>query len=289
MTTRLFAACFAVLSVFTFGCGGDATIIEDGLDEETLASNLVTDRTWKAPNLKVTAHIRTFSTDAYMRELDAHPQVSHNFFRRMAMKATLSFINDSANYEPPTSFTATGWANWKASREYRGFTHLSDFTATCKSGVVTSFTWPRTESSPGYTPSGSSYSMGSELISTGTFWPGLTVAKTQANKCVKLTDRRASRMNDSDRSKHRLAFDYDAPFIYSDVSSELCCDGTNQVTVSGSAFPTRRVFLGDRMVKEVAQSGWANFIVSGGKEKQPSGRGFLAPGGLIYSSRLLAQ
>lgn len=236
-----------------------------------------------APDLKVTSHIRSFSTDAYMNELDANPAISHNFFRRLAMRLALDQIRNSANPEPIDAFTPASWSAFQASKEYRGYAHLSQLAITCVDGQVTEHTSPVSEASPGYTPEGSSFTIGSEYLPSSMFVPGLYTRTSSLNRCVTMIDQRASRMSDSLRSAQRLAFGYDAPFIWTRVRDELCCDGTNHLSVESSAFPTHRVYVADKQVKVIEQRGWAAFVVSGGTTAHATGKGNLAPEGETFS------
>ncbi len=276
------------LTLLVTACGeGDLLVSSDG-DVTVLAESegdLSTTRTLVAPDIKVTAHIRRFDVDTYMDELDDHPAISHNFFRRIAMRVALGFVNDSANPEPTYVFNPQweSWEKFKASGEYRGYVHLSNHRITCTNGVLTTRSTPTVESSPGYTPEGNGYTLGSSFNGSAAFPIGAVTQVNAANTCVKLIDRRASRMSDSLRSQHKLAFGFDAPFIWTVVSDELCCDGTNKLRVESSAFPTHRVYVNEKLVQATAQSGWANFVAAGGKDSHATGEGNLAPAGAPYT------
>lgn len=255
-------------------CGGDS--LDTSGDVSSVQSGL--ERTLTAPRIQLTAHIRDFSPGDYQRELDAHPGIDHGLFRRLAQKAALQVIRTSANREPPQAMDAKSWDRFRESGEHRGYVDAVGFSITCEGNTVTKTTPPFVETSPGYTkePLGG-FTLGEELITAEGFTPGTSVETSDDATCATAYVRQGSRMHEGARSQNRLAFGYDAPFIWSNVSQTLCCDERSSVDVLTSAFPTHRLYVDGTLISDTQQRGWADFIVAGGREHNAAGYGFLAP------------
>lgn len=285
--TRLAATSLCLL--FT-ACGiSDAAIGSGDEADGTLGGELGGTWTLDAQPVKVVGTIQDFDKGTYARDLDLHPEVSNNWFRKQAMGLALSELKAGVNPPAPRSFTPASWDRFVESREYRGITHLWGQQITCVNGQITSRINPGEQWSGGFTPQRTgSYTSGQAYAGSVSFQVGLTHELTQQGTCAKSTSRRASRINDTERNLGRIAFGFDAPFIWTTVSSEVCCNRTQVVSVDSSLFPTRTLYVNDVVVKENPQWGFARFIVSGGKDNHPAGVGNLAPAGYRMSHKATA-
>ncbi|MBX7100341.1 MAG: hypothetical protein K1X89_21670 [Myxococcaceae bacterium] len=279
---------FAVAaSCALFACGPmEATVSGEDGENDAVTSNL--GGTWKLEGLdvKYLGYIAAFDKETYMDDLKSNPNVSHNWFRIQAMSAAVTQLLKSANPLPPTSFTASSWQTYLQGKQYRGVSHVWGQSVTCVDGKVTARTTPSEEWSGGYTPELGKFVSGEAWTSTAGFTTGLTSELTQGGTCVKATAKHASRINETMRRLGKVAFDFDAPFIWTIVTSEVCCTKTQTVTIDSSAFPSHSLYLGDRLIRDVEQSGFSAFIVAGGKELHPQGTGPFAPAGARLSYRM---
>ena len=216
-------------------------------------------------------------------------------------------LAQSSNNYPPDHFAGPGyrdWNNWTASKEYRGYIHLPSMTVVCDGNNEVVSANPRDldyadENNPtsrpdvikdsnrspyGYTKIPMSYALGDVYLDkqyNGLSWsysPEHRIGRPR--ETIHLNDQRAARLADVERHAQWLLTHYDAPFIYdsTDVSFS-CVTGDTEVIVNASTFPSTRLYINGRKVKDgyIKQDRLYEFIVAGGPNLANPGHGVLAP------------
>jgi hypothetical protein len=194
--------------------------------------------------------------------------------------ASCAFLNASSNPWPPDRLEGTGWSEFVASKEFRGFAHLDRYRLTCREGRVdrvtplgvsgTSPGW--TEDIPGVFVKGERYDEYWGLFKREE--PIITVAPD--GRSVSMALRTAQRLANPTRTAQYPVLRHDAPFIWIALHQRLGCDGSKQATVTYSDMPSLSAFVDGRAkVRDEQTSELARFIQSGGVLLNLNGRGNL--------------
>jgi hypothetical protein len=238
-------------------------------------------------------------TDKCTTDLDAtlrgqlNPQIVESLAQLTAACIALDF---SANVDPPTSFSSdTDWDNWRNTDEYRGYTHVPSFTVVCEGDTLTSFASPsdpqyvdtnNPTSNPNQVPSADQNRNPYGYTKVPVFAPSIIPPQLLKNtydvgdiytppyngiqwssnsSCVEVLDSRASRIANSDRVEQYTTVlpGTDAPFIFRQVQTEICCSSTCtsvQVRVSRSTFLTSALYIDGVQTSQIYQTGLGAFI-----------------------------
>ncbi len=254
----------------------------------------------EAPDLKVTLHIRQFDANAECIDLlrwginCAAPPARSPLPLGIPTPASLPFsvwgmiqgLAWSANPEPPHVLDASSWRSFEDSKEYRGYIHVAPLGIECSGGVVTGLDQANEERSYGFTktvgfdlqgmPSIEAAFDAGELFSGSGISQGNRWATGVGGSCAKLDSEWAARVSTKERAMQYYVTGYDAPFVWAKLHEQVCCDGSVDVQVEHSHFPTSRLYVDGQTVDVHEQRDLGKFIVSGGPVFNLSGIGPLA-------------
>jgi hypothetical protein len=260
----------------------------------------------RAPRATSTAHIEPFNPLTAANALLAQdpwktasevPLVGGDYAN--ALRAIIAGLALSANTTPPASFNngayGNRWGIWKNSQEYRGFLDIFPFRVYCTSATGTLAVKPGAaagttadysedvsmQMSYGYTKLPTHFQAaerhGTTPIVNKMTFGDRTGART--NQCLTHTGYYASRVGQPERVAGIAVLLYDAPFIWQRVESTACCDGTYEVNLRASHFPTQSLYLNFDRTMIRWQTRLAQFLISGGTTLNPVGVGNLAAAG----------
>ena len=223
-------------------------------------------------------------------------------------KFMIAGLAESANSDPPTSFSSGGMYGkksgaWVVSKEYRGFMRIAPFKIHCDANTKKLAPKPCTDGKKlsdfydgaestidhGWTKEPlNSFSRGELRTAApgGTPAPGSIKAISAGDRgsnnkdsCVTYTAYFAARIANPLRTAQAVVSLFDAPFIWQDLRSTVCCDGTYDVHMTRSVFPTSSLYVNMDQVAVGGQYRLGDFIRSGGGPPpvHPPGEGFKAP------------
>ncbi|MCH9681133.1 MAG: hypothetical protein K0V04_06860 [Deltaproteobacteria bacterium] len=242
------------------------------------------ERTVDVPDVKAELHIEPFEVQAMCNEQMApYGWSCGNSPAGLVVKSALGALLGSANPDTPLDFTdGDDWATWVASKEYRGYQHVSDWTLGCKAGQVDDVVlpggyFPLSEFSYGYTRGllGAWFAE-SDVFADSPDYNGREQRTTDDGHCVEFVDRRASRIAHAERVAVWRLLGYDQPFVWNELRVRACCDGTVQVRGEHSSFPEGRLFIDGEWVDTDEGQKLGQFMQEAGPDFEPDGHGILA-------------
>ncbi|MEX1366659.1 MAG: hypothetical protein AB1Z98_26270 [Nannocystaceae bacterium] len=288
--------------------GYDTGGYDDGGDDGGTGGGGCPTKFVRAPRATSTAHIESFNgVTAALALLGQQPwKTAYDLFGNeyaVALTALIVGLAASANPTPPASFNnlayGNKWGPWKTSKEYRGFLDEFPFQIHCNAGTNTLQARPGTAGTSifDYVEDASlQYSYGYTRL-PGPFGPSFQAAEPhgttplinvinygdrtggQINKCVTHKSYYASRVGLAERTAAFAVLMYDAPFIWEDLTSTVCCNGSYEVNLRSSHFPTQSLYLNFDRTSISWQSKLAQFLISGGTTLNPAGVGLKAAAG----------
>lgn len=213
--------------------------------------------------------------DEYSR-FHNHPPLSDKEYR-LLFQALLDLAL-SANPEPPNSFIPATWDAFVQSKEYRGWMRL-DMAIWCNACTQTILAVHRIdESSHGYTPLRrikGDIPAPVYLSGEGRFRG--TVSGGVGFKCVTVNRIHDFRIGPFGQKIANILTGAGVPWAWHGINYKLCCDGTTNVSFSGSFFPSHKSYMGAfnqkswNMIGKRIQGNLAGFTFAG--------NGVVAPGG----------
>jgi hypothetical protein len=207
--------------------------------------------------------------------------------------AACTALDISANPKPPPSTVPPFFSDLISSQEYRSLVHVPAVAINCDANGVTNTWMDQTllrntiGESAGYTPfriplQPTVYHGADTYKGTlsNLFYANNATLSTQAgNTGVVVTYLGSSRVANEERPPAFALLGYDAPFVYDVVRETINCDGTTQVSVVATNFPTTNLYLNDKLVSYNGQTTrLAEFIKSGGTTLNLPGQGKFAAG-----------
>lgn len=222
-------------------------------------------------------------------------------------EAMITGLAASANSDPPKSFSSGGiygvdYPKWIKSKEYRGFLDNAAFKIHCdaNTGKLTPkpcedgtklshyYDGAMAKISLGYTKEpGIGFTPGEPHASGPGGKPPMPATKNDiaagdragknTDKCITHTSYYSSRLANPARTAQAAISQYDAPFIYQELSTTVCCDGTYDVQLKNPVFPTASLYINMDQVAVHGQFRLADFIRSGSLKVEPAGQGPQAP------------
>lgn len=259
----------------------------------------------RAPRATSTAHIEPFNglvaANALLEQepwKTLHTQLGATY--AAALRGLIIGLAASANPTPPASFNnlayGNKWGPWKASQEYRGYLDEFPFRIHCDVASNTLEKRPGTIGTSVF-----DYADGASLqVSQGfTRLPGPVFQNAEphgttplintlkfgdrgggrTNQCITHRGYYASRVGAAERQAAFVILGYDAPFIWEDLTSTVCCDDQFEVNLRATHFPTHSLYLNFDRVFITWQMNLAMFLISGGTTLNPVGVGLMAGAG----------
>ncbi|CAG8705691.1 11656_t:CDS:1 [Gigaspora margarita] len=212
---------------------------------------------------------------------------------------------------------------WTRSKEYRGYIHIPSFNVKCDASGNLVTANPRdpdyrnkenptkspdqvddAERNPyGYTkiPLYARIKCTNEYEPADVYTEDLTFIGFQSkpksfnnrDTCLNILDFRTSRLSNCSRYAQQELTGTDAPFIFTNVNMKVCCNRQVSITIDRSVFPQTRLYIDGKMVGEQEQTDLGQFILSGGRQPDPSklskvGHGKIARSGksLTYNKKV---
>lgn len=277
--------------------GGDETGCETGCDPKDEPCT----RYWvQAPRATSTAHIYKFKAENKSAQLlqqepwktaAAIPGYSTLF------KAMVTVLAASANSDPPASFSAGGvygknYGAWIRSKEYRGYLDNAAYKISCDVGTSKLTPKKGTDGtntahyyqgaagdwSYGYTKEpGVGFTAGEPQTAGPGGAPAMPSDKNtmsfgdrtgkKTDTCMTHTTYFAARIGNPARAGQQKVTQYDAPFIWQELTSTACCDGTYDVQVKFTHFPTTTLYINMDRHDETIQTKLGEFLRSGTFDK----------------------
>ncbi len=237
------------------------------------------DTTFETPDVKSTLHIEYFGVINVCGSLQDNGWFAACF--DPIILSLLEGLRESANPSPPDDFGNGAFAQWTASKEYRGYVHIAPLRYTCNAGgQLTSWANPEVAMSDGFTKEATpvnvlGYSESDAYRGSATF-TGVSVEPLDRGDCAIVHAAAASRVNDLARALQYTVLGVDAPFVVEHVYERICCDGSVDVSVERTHFPTARLYVNDAKVDQKGQENLGGFMKSGGKDFHDSGQGNVA-------------
>ncbi len=261
----------------------------------------------QAPRATSTAHIDGFNPLPEVAAMiavapwaarAANPATGPAFVGKLT--GLITALAASANPAPPATFSpnafGNGFAPWRNSKEYRGYIDMAQFRIRCdsKTGkLVARQGTPGNKvgdfienqklwSSYGYTRLPGPVFLGGEPPAVKP-WTNVVAfgdaAGGNKGSCVTNFGYVAARIGAVQRAAAFPVLGFDAPFIWEDLSSTVCCDGNYEVRFTGSHFPTMSLYINYDRIKFIIQTALPTFIASGAPAIGAVGVGTLAGAG----------
>ncbi len=259
---------------------GDSFIAYNGLSTDDAI------RTVRAPDIKATQHIETFEVQPMCdTQMAPHGWLCDNSPGGLQTKTALNGLRSSANPSPPTSFSGSGWSDWVASKEYRGYAHVPKWELWCDAAGVAGYSGTAGEFSYGYTrgPGGIWFAdpdvyVGPDPANPQPGFNHFSETISEDGQCLTKRSQRASRIAHAERVVVHTTLGYDQPYVWHNLYVQACCDGSVQVTGNHSQFPDARLYVDDGQVDAGSGEDLGFFMRVAGPEWSPEGYGVLAPG-----------
>ena len=216
-------------------------------------------------------------------------------------RLTCLLFRFTANPVPKKTFTASSWAKFKRSKQYRSYVRIPRIDYSCQARRIIevegddvgdgNFKKPRIEHNEGYSPTFKirRFKGVPFAITTGGGFVGAEKYKQRAalgfnrstakfrlsrdREVLTVTYLQASRLSRALRILQMPLTLHDAPFIWTFVHERLTCRGAG-VKITSSSIPTRVLYLDNEFVTETFQSqDLARFIRQGSRLPRKSGHG----------------